>query len=239
MAIFVPKDRKSLFRQFLSGMYDAVVITDHSGHIVEINERAEEHFGYTIDDLLDRHISVLISGVTAEVVQRIRRGFEENNRMLIDGVGICRDGSKFAGEITVAQIDLMTPDDLVFTIRNVDRRRKLRESLRAKENAFEISPAALFACSLNSRFTEVNPAFLELFDFDTAESAFEMYFSEVFDREPLSECFRAAAKGERSVTDVEVDTDVAGESMKLRVTLAPSIGAGGKIIGVVGAVVSI
>ena len=27
-ALFVPKDRKSLFRQFLAGMYDAVVITD-------------------------------------------------------------------------------------------------------------------------------------------------------------------------------------------------------------------
>ena len=27
MPLFVPKDRKSLFRQFLAGMYDAVVIT--------------------------------------------------------------------------------------------------------------------------------------------------------------------------------------------------------------------
>ena len=46
MPLFVPKDRKSLFRQFLAGMYDAVVITDPNGHILEINPRAEEHFGY-------------------------------------------------------------------------------------------------------------------------------------------------------------------------------------------------
>ena len=43
-ALFVPKDRKSLFRQFLAGMYDAVVITDPNGHILEINPRAEEYF---------------------------------------------------------------------------------------------------------------------------------------------------------------------------------------------------
>ena len=42
MPLFVPKDRKSLFRQFLAGMYDAVVITDPNGHIIEINPRAGE-----------------------------------------------------------------------------------------------------------------------------------------------------------------------------------------------------
>ena len=56
MPLFVPKDRKSLFRQFLAGMYDAVVITDPNGHIIEINPRAGEHFGYSQDEVIDRPI---------------------------------------------------------------------------------------------------------------------------------------------------------------------------------------
>ena len=68
MPIFVPKDRKSLFRQFLAGMYDAVVITDPNGHILEINSRAEEHFGYQQEELLDRPIANLIPGLSPEIV---------------------------------------------------------------------------------------------------------------------------------------------------------------------------
>ena len=60
MPLFVPKDRKSLFRQFLAGMYDAVVITDPNGHILEINPRAEEFFGYTQEELVDRQVATLI-----------------------------------------------------------------------------------------------------------------------------------------------------------------------------------
>ena len=36
------KDHRSLFRQLLAGMYDAVLITDPNGHLIELNPRAKE-----------------------------------------------------------------------------------------------------------------------------------------------------------------------------------------------------
>ena len=51
MSLFVPKDRRSLFRQFLTGMYDAVIIADPNGHILDVNPRAVEHFGRDLDEL--------------------------------------------------------------------------------------------------------------------------------------------------------------------------------------------
>ena len=60
MELFIPKDRKSLFRQFLAGMYDAVVITDPNGHILEINPRTVEYFGREVDEALDQPISIFI-----------------------------------------------------------------------------------------------------------------------------------------------------------------------------------
>ena len=74
--MFVPKDRRSLFRQFLSGMYDAVVITDPNGHILEINPRAVEYFGRESDEVVDQPISVFIPGLKQDVVLRIRKGIE-------------------------------------------------------------------------------------------------------------------------------------------------------------------
>ena len=143
MPLFVPKDRKSLFRQFLAGMYDAVVITDPNGHIIEINPRAEEHFGYSQDEVIDRPISFFIPGLAPEIVQRIRRGLEGARDMMIDANGINKAGAKFFCGVTVSIIDLMGPGDRVFTVRDHERRRRRNNMLRAKAHAFEGEPCAI------------------------------------------------------------------------------------------------
>ena len=132
--MFVHKDRKSLFRQFLAGMYDAVVITDPNGHIIEINPRAVEHFGYESDEVVDKPISFYIPGLTAAVVQRVRNGLKDDRHMVIDAGGKRKDGGRIACEVMVSVVDLANPGDLVFTIRNVEKRRNAMNVYRAKAN---------------------------------------------------------------------------------------------------------
>ena len=234
MAIFVPKDRKSLFRQFLAGMYDAVVITDPNGHIIEINPRAEEHFGWSQDELLDKPVSKVIAGLSTEIVQRIRRGLDENHRMLLDSRGLCKGGDKFWCEVTVSVIDLMDPDDLVFTVRNVERRRKLRERLRAKENAFDIAAAALFACDSEGLFTEVNAEFLEMFGLEDVEAARRLHFTDLIDDDPLPDDFKKALAGETSTVGIVAKSDD-DDDHEIEVRVGPSR-LGNKIVGVVGSI---
>ncbi len=236
--LFVPKDRKSLFRQFLAGMYDAVVITDPNGHILEINPRAEEHFGYTQEEVLDRPISSFIPGLAPEIVQRIRKGLEEDRHMLIDANGLNKDGSKFACEVTVSIIDLLDPGDLVFTVRNVERRRRVREMLRAKENAFQISHAALFACDSAGRFTQVNDTFLQMFGLEDEDDARGHVFADFMSDEPLPENFRKALAGEASTIGIVAETDDGEDDDEIEISLAPNRD-GRKIKGVVGSVIKV
>ena len=237
MALFIPKDRKSLFRQFLAGMYDAVIITDPNGHIIEVNPRAEEHFGFTQDEMLDKPISTLISGLSTEIVQRIRRGLGEDHRMLLDGRGLCKSGDRFWCEVTVSVIDLMDPDDLVFTIRNVERRRKLRERLRAKENAFDIAGAALFACDTEGVFTEVNQEFLDMFGLGDLEEAREHRFSDFINDDPLPADFKKALAGESSTVGIVAQGDDE-DDQEIEVKLGPSR-LGNKVVGVVGSIIKV
>ena len=237
MPLFVPKDRKSLFRQFLSGMYDAVVITDPNGHILEINPRAEEHFGYSEEDVVDKPVSFLITGLTPEIVQRIRRGLAEDRHMMLDANGLNRSGVKFACEVTVSVIDLMDPDDLVFTIRNVERRRKINDMLRAKEAAFEISKAALFTCDLEGKVMEANDEFLTMFGLSDIEAAREKTFQDLMPDEPLPKNFAKALEGEKSTTCIVADTDSADQE-EIEVSLSPHK-MGRKIKGVVGSLCKI
>ena len=237
MPLFVPKDRKSLFRQFLAGMYDAVVITDPNGHIIEINRRAEEHFGCRQDDVVDKPISQFIPGITQDIVKRIRRALDEDRHVMIDANGRNGAGAKFACEVTISSIEMSDPDDLVFTIRNVERRRKVKDMLRAKESAFEVAQCALFACGADGRFTHVNKAFLEMFGLDSEDEARARTFAEIMGDDPLPENFRKALEGESSTTGIVAESDGENDE-ELEIVLAPDM-SGRKVRGVVGSVTKV
>ena len=235
MPLFVPKDRKSLFRQFLAGMYDAVVITDPSGHILETNPRAVEFFGHSEDEFLDRPISLLIPGLSPEVVQRIRRGLDDDRHMVLDANGLNKSGEKFACEVTVSVIDLIDPGDLVFTVRNVERRRRVRDMLRAKESAFEISQSALFVCDPEGKITNANPSFCELFGLADENDAKGHVFADFFTDDPLPDNFRKALDGETTTVVIVAEGDEEDSGSEVEITLAPNKPAR-KIMGVVGSV---
>ena len=238
MPLFVPKDRKSLFRQFLAGMYDAVVITDPSGHILEINPRAEEHFGFEQDEVLDKPIASLIPGLTAEIVECIRKGLDEDRRVMIDANGRNKDGSRFACEVAISSIEMADPDDLVFTIRNIERRRRILELLRAKECAFEASQTALFTCDQEGRFTSANKAFRDMFDIDGDDALGKTSFPELMADPPLPENFKKALEGHVTTTDIVAESDGDRKVEEIEIVLAPNK-LGKKVRGVVGGVTKV
>ena len=234
MALFIPKDRKSLFRQFLAGMYDAVVITDPNGHILEINPRTVEFFGRELDDVLDQPVSVFIPGLKPEVVARIRKGIEGDRHVVIDANGVGRDGRKIACEVAVSSIDLMNLGDLVFTIRNVERRREYMNAFRAKANAFQVSQTALFACDADGRICECNETFLQLFALKGVDEARRHVFADFMADEPLPANFKKALAGETTVTDLVAEGDD-DDQEELEIVLAPNA-HGRKCQGVVGSI---
>jgi len=229
------KDHRSLFRQLLQGMYDAVVITDPNGHVLELNPRAKEYFQYDIDEAIDRPIGQLfIPGVTPEVLQRIRRGLDQARHMMLDAKCRAKDGTSFTAEVTVSVIDLLNIGDLVFTVRNTERRRGQIEAFRSKENAFNVAQTALFVCASDGAFTHVNKAFLEMFDFSDVEEVQKSYFSELMNDEPLPELFAKALLGESNEIRIRAEGDD-GSVEEIEIALAPDR-HGKKICGVVGSV---
>ena len=236
MALFIPKDRKSLFRQFLAGMYDAVVITDPNGHILEINPRTVEYFGREAEEVLDKPVSIYIPGLKPEVVGRIRRGLEGDRHVVIDANAVDSGGTKIACEVAVSAIDLMNPGDLIFTIRNVERRRAYLNALRSKANAFQLSQTALFACAANGGIRECNETFCQMFGLRDVEEARTHAFADFMEDDPLPGNFKKALAGETSVTGIVAEGDCDQE--ELEIVLGPNQ-LGRKIDGVVGSILKI
>ena len=233
MAIFIPKDRKSLFRQFLAGMYDAVVITDPNGHILEVNPRTVEYFGHDADEVLDRPISIFIPGLRPEVVGRIRRGLEGDRHVVIDANAVDKAGTKIACEVAVSAIDLMNPGDLIFTIRNVERRREYLNQLRSRSNAFQLSQTALFACDAEGNICECNATFCQLFGLKDVDEARTHVFADFMNDDPLPANFKRALAGETTVTGIIAEGEEDQE--ELEIVLGPNQ-LGRKLAGVVGSI---
>lgn len=231
------KDHRSLFRQLLAGMYDAVLITDPSGHLLELNPRAKEFFQYETDEVMDRPVGRFIPGVTPEIVERIRAGLDQARHMMLDANCLRKDGSVFPAEVTVSLIDLLDPGDLVFTIRSTERRRRQLAVFRTRQNAYEISQAALFACAPDGRFRGVNAAFLEMFGYADEGEVLKLAFSDVMDDAPMAENFACALAGEKTAVRITEQED-ASEGEDVEIQLGPDL-QNKKIVGVVGSVIRV
>ena len=207
------KDHRSLFRQLLAGMYDAVLITDPNGHLLNLNARAKEFFRYDSDEILARH-------------------------MMLDANCLRRDGTVFPAEVTVSLIDLMNIGDLVFTVRSTERRRRQLEAFRTKENVCAIAQSALFACAPDGRFRWANTACLDMFGYESEDEILKLSFSDLMSDEPLPELFARALDGERSATRITAEEGDAAEKKDIEIQLAPDL-HGKKTVGVVGSIIRV
>jgi len=222
----------------MAGLYDALVVTDPNGHVIELNPRAMEYFLCSQEEVWDKPVATLIPGVTANMIGRIRKGLDESRHIMLDARCQRRDGSSFCAEVTISVIDLINAGDLVFTVRNTERRRKQWQTLRSKANAYENAQSACFVCDEEGFFRAVNPAFLSMFDLRSEEAVLGHPFEELMPDEPLPSLFGRALAGERVSYRIVADTDTQ-EVSEVEVQMSPDVQGKDKILGVVGSILHV
>ena len=156
--------------------------------------------------------------------------------MMLDANCLRKDQTTFSAEVTVSVIDLLDPGDLVFTIRNTERRRRQLDLFRTKENAADVSQAALFACLPDGRFRWVNQSFLDTFGYAEESEVTKLSFADILVDEPLQPLFAQAYVGEPGAICLHAEGEEGSEDVEVR--LAPDV-HGKKITGVVGSVIRV
>lgn len=115
-------NQKVLYYQLMNGLYDAVLILDSNGHIVDCNDRVSPVLGYTRDEMWDMPVSEVVKGIGPQIFQQMRDALHANHQVLINARCSRKDGEKFQGEVGVCIMHLTRGENLVFTIRNVEKR---------------------------------------------------------------------------------------------------------------------
>ena len=128
-------NQKVLYYQLMNGLYDAVLILDQNGHIVDCNTRVTPVLAYNRDEMWDMPVADVIKGIGPQIFQQMKDALYNNHQVLINAKCTRKDGTSFQGEVGVCLMHLTRGENLVFTIRNVEKRiaeamRKAREQLQ-------------------------------------------------------------------------------------------------------------
>ena len=123
------KGQKALYYQMMNALYDATLILDDNGHIVDCNERTSSIFGHSREELWDAAVTMLIPGINAQIFSKMKEGLHGNRRVLINARCHRKDGTTFPGEVGAGLMDL-TGENLVLTVRNIEKRAPVRAIIR-------------------------------------------------------------------------------------------------------------
>ena len=141
-------NQKVLYYQLMNGLYDAVLILDQNGHIVDCNTRVTPVLAYNRDEMWDMPVADVIKGIGPQIFQQMKDALYNNHQVLINAKCTRKDGTTFQGEVGVCLMHLTRGENLVFTIRNVEKRmaeamRKAREQLQGTQPTPPPAPRAV------------------------------------------------------------------------------------------------
>lgn len=145
------------YSQLLKSLYDAAIVTDASGNIVDANDRATEFLQYDLGELRKTHIHALISGADAGLMKQIKDILHSDRYLLIQAYCLRRDETIFPAEISINILEL---EDLRYClfIRDVTVRRQSEEMLRTGYNAINNASNGIAVADLQGTLVYVNPA---------------------------------------------------------------------------------
>jgi PAS domain S-box-containing protein len=211
-------DQRALYYQLMNGLYDAVLILDDQGHIVDCNTRVTVMLGYSREETWDIPIEKVITGMSSQMFEHLKRNLAENHHILIDARCFRQDGTSFAGEVGVSTLSLTRGSNIVFAIRNVDRRKNAMDEMRKGHAALEIALTPAFVCDLDGFFLIVNQALLDAFGIPDETQAKNVRFIDLLP--DAARFFLRASCGEKLRETLRVPTPN-GVPLKVEIALKP------------------
>lgn len=122
-------DQSSDYKRLLQSIYDAVLVTDMKGRIIDFNSRSVDFFRCTEDALEGTQVVGLVSGGDTSLLTEIRHNLRDHRYTLIEAHCVRRDGTIFPSEIAVNRIELSGDGQLCFFIRDISVRKRAEEAL--------------------------------------------------------------------------------------------------------------
>jgi len=147
---------RSRYNDLLHSIYDALLITDVDGNVLEVNARAEHKFIWTENELLTMNILDIISGSDEKLLALVRGNASKGKFTVLEAICKTADDARFYGEIVVNGI-FRSKGNLAFFIRDVTVRKQAEEELNAaNERLVEAEKIQARVDTLSTLYHELN-----------------------------------------------------------------------------------
>src|SRR5260221_5078322 len=133
-----PTASTDLLRSIVEMAPDAIVVIGEEGRILLVNQQAEALFGYTRDELLGQTLELLIPARLRQTHVQHRAHYTAAPRTRPMGLGLepygrRTDGSEFPVEIRLADLETMSDQLVIASVRDMTERTRLEQALYAAE----------------------------------------------------------------------------------------------------------
>lgn len=150
------------FGPVLRALYEAVLISDLQGRLIDANPRAVRSLGGAHASILKRNVTEIIAGFDAEVMARVEQNLSEGRFTVLDAYCTREDGRTFPAEIAISRLRLGGTEHLAFSLRNMEWRERTLERLRTGYNALHNAAAGMVIADRQAKIVYTNPAFSRL-----------------------------------------------------------------------------
>jgi PAS domain S-box-containing protein len=167
-----------LTNKLLNSVPDAIIGVNEENEIIILNENAISLFGYTRKDLLGESLNKLIPKRYSKTHHKQTSDYLANPSLkkmsdrTHEFLGLRNSGLEFLVDISLSHLDSPKGKIALAAIRDITKQKKAENEFRASsdqfEGLFELSPDAIFIHNTKC-ITQVNQAFLKLFEYDNKE----------------------------------------------------------------------
>ena len=162
------RDSQERYRQLFEGIDDTIFVHDLEANILDVNEAATRHLGYSREELLsmkvtDLDIPEFAAGFTERLQQQLDQGFLSN----IEGRQITKDGREIVFDVNTKLISYKGKPAVLGVDRDVTERIRAEQKLRESEARYRamVEDQSELICRFTPDFilTFVNDAYCRLF----------------------------------------------------------------------------
>ncbi|MCZ6834701.1 MAG: PAS domain S-box protein [Planctomycetota bacterium] len=201
-------------RTILETALDAIVTLDGQGLIIGWNPRAEEIFGWSVQDAMGQDLAELIfppdhrQAHREGIRQYITTGASSYMNVMQELTAHRCDGSFLPVEVAITPFE--TTRGVMFSgfLRDITQRKRTEEQLRTSEyrhrTLVEYSPYCIHELDLQGRFISMNPAGLRMMEVQNECDIQEFPYLDIVsvqDRERIATLLERACRGEFSEFD--------------------------------------
>jgi two-component system sensor kinase FixL len=151
---------------------DAVIVIDHRGRMLAVNDSTAKMFGYRVDEMLGENVSMLMTGPHRDEHDGYLARYLETGVARIIGIGreviaARRDGTPFPARLSVGRVAESEPPRFVGMLREITAEREATAALKHERDRarayLELNDGILVTLDTGRRIREVNARGTELF----------------------------------------------------------------------------